>query len=112
MHFLWNWLLFGVMTAGSVVGVFYPTIVSLFKANQPDPKYHGLGNTPGPGKKISIFIAMGIVIGLVLSLLAFGSFLGDAESQKKLFELGFGAYFLAFAAGYTAASAAEELARK
>ncbi len=112
MHFLWNWALFGVMTSGSIIGVFYPTIVSLFKASVPQPQYHGLATQTTTGKRISVFIATGIIIGVILSALSFGTFLGDADTQTKLLGLGFGAYFLSFAAGFTAASAAEELARK
>lgn len=106
---LWNWSIFGAVTVGSVLGVFYPTIVALFKNSAPT-YYQGVGSSEGT--RWFVFISSGIAIGVIISATSFATFLGNADNQKALLELGFAAYFLSFSAGFTAASVAEELVRK
>jgi len=101
--------LFIAMTIGSVSGVFYPSLVGAFRKNR--PVYRLLSGRSSQTARILIFLGAGLLIGVILSLITFGAFLGNAASQKELLALGATAWVLSFAAGFAASSAAEELTR-
>lgn len=100
------------MIGGSIAGVFYPSLIGAFKSLRPVYK---VARSWDAGWKRALrilgFLIAGGAIGVVLALISFATFLGDADNQAKLIGLGAAAYFLAFTAGFTASSAAEELAR-
>ncbi len=88
---------------GSCTGVFWPTLVKLFKMNQPV----ALENQP-PSRRYVVYIVLGVVIGVVVAALTFATFLGSKENQDQLKAAGSIAYFTAFSAGFAAGSLFEE----
>jgi hypothetical protein len=100
-------MIFSAVTIGSITGVFYPSLVQAFKKSA--PSY--VGPLEPRSTRLITFVISGILIGIIISATSFATFLGNAANQKALLDLGFAAYFLAFSAGFTAASVAEELVR-
>jgi hypothetical protein len=118
----WLWSMFGVMCAGTFCGLIWPLAIAWWRSQQaelykwisPPTKYGGVA--PSSFGKFWVdyllpFVKFAIVstfITAVVAALAFGPFLSDGETRKKLYELGWLAYFSAFSAGFAAGSAAEE----
>jgi hypothetical protein len=108
--------MFIAVAVGTYVGLFYPLIVKWFKylLNWADPP-PGLLGTESAFQKAAIAVlgtvarvlalaVLGVVIAVIVALLNFVTWFGDADNQQALKDLGNWAYVSAFSFGFSIAA--------
>jgi hypothetical protein len=108
----WPAQMFLMSVIGSLVGLFWPMLIALWldqgkRLGILAPE-GGIWSRLGPafriGLRILLFFVLSVIIGFITAALGISGFMGNERNQEKLQDLGYLAYFSAFAYGFTAAS--------